>query len=696
MPKIDYNAAQTKYLFAFLVTVLVASVISVFPESYDTMNSWADQKKALANLQKAVSLPVNEEIGLTWAGPGWLAFAKVAHHVLGINLESSLIFINRVSYLTAVFIFSVFVFTQVRVKKKSLADYSGEFVLIATFFLSVNFTYFSTIPWSHFIALPFSCLFILLLCHYKHYQFYHYIFIGVVVGFLATIRMFSAQAIFAAVGVWFVYLLWRRKRTLVNTLNKSARIFALCSLGFVIAYLINGLILGELIIYNQYEGMTPYPLSELYSLRLTDFPVKFIQLFIDPCFLTDCSLNQWNKATVFIVNEVMDSVNSWTYPLILQIPIIGWVVFSFLIYLVFYWRYIPKLLDDPAVAISLIAAGAIIIGYSTALLAGADRLKFGYVRDFMDATFFLAMAAIRAMVLLNNLKEPKLLGVKKLLIISAAPIISIGLLQVSVSGNNFISFPDYVIKKIDAEIDCNYEECYLNPYYITSSGRHNFPLMFDDVVMKTTCAESGKSVFWYGKMSEYAYKRNQCDKGATIVFIPTLIGPSTKIVDPGYDGEYGGKIRIDWYPDYHFGDQILFGLSGNDVRYIEGDWSYPEKSYRWTDDKSARMSMSIDNRKPFILTANIAGYIRKAHPEVYVDVLIEEMLVDRWVINTKPFQDNSIVVPADVIPLDRKLDIEFVIHNPISPLDLGESLDSRDLGLAFRSVSMSPIQMMGK
>ncbi len=693
--KIDYKTEYVKYIFSFVVTALVASVLLVLPEPYHSMTGWADQTQVLTDLKKAVSVPADGEIGLTWAGPGWLALAKAAHDVLSIDLESSLIFINRLSYLAAVFIFSLFIFTQTGGKKKSLTDYSGALVLIATFFLSVNFTYFSTIPWSHFIALPFSTLVIFLLCSYRSHKFYHYILIGMLIGFLATIRMFSAQAILAAVGVWFVYLLWRKKQTFRYVLNTGVRIFAFSLLGFVLGYLINSLILGEVIIYRQYAGMTPYPLSELYGLRITDFPVKFVQLFIDPCFLTDCSLNQWHKETMFIVK---DGLNSWAYPLVLQIPIIGWVVFSWFIYIAFYWRQIPEILEDPVVAIALLAAGAIILGYSTALLAGADRLKFGYVRDFMDSTFFLTMATVRALTLFYERNRPNTTKRIRLLIISAAPIIAIAMLQIGIKGDNFIKFSSYAIQKIGAEVDCNNLECYLQPYYISSTGRHEFPSFMDDVVMKTTCAEGGKSVFWYGRASEYVYKRNQCDKGSTVVFIPTITSASTRIVGPGYDGLYGGKVRLDWYPDYQLGKEVIFGLSGNSAQYvdIESDWSVTEVKHRWTDGKRASLSMSVDSLKSLVLTAELAGFVRKDNPVVYVDVMIEGVSVGRWIIDSGLSQEYSVVIPSEVMPQDGRLDIEFVIKDPVSPLSLGESLDSRALGLAFYSMSIVLNQSIGE
>ena len=135
----------------------------------------------------------------------------------------------------------------------------------------------------------------------------------------------------------------------------------------------------------------------------------------------------------------------------------------------------------------------------------------------------------------------------------------------------------------------------------------------------------------------------------------------------------------------------MFGLSGNETQYIGGDWSGAEESYRWSDGKHVRMSMSVSvsDSESLVLIANVAGYITKKHPEVYVDVLIEEILVDTWFISSNLFKDYLVVIPAEVIPDDGKLDIEFVINNPISPFDLGESSDSRNLGLAFRDVSIS-------
>jgi hypothetical protein len=686
MFNLDINAVRVNYIFAFFVTIFVASIMPVFPDSYSTMHSWADQGQALADFNRAINIESDKDIGLTWAGPGWLALAKITHNIFGVNIESSLILINRISYLLAIFIFSNFIFIHLESNKKSRSDYLYAFILIATFILSVNFTYSSVIPWSHFIALPFSCAVILLLSKYRTFQFYHYIVIGMLIGFIATIRLFSAQAILAAAAVWFVYLLWRKRSTVKDVLNKGVRVLALCVLGFVLGYLVHSLILGELIIYRQYEGMTSYPLTELYNLRIIDFPVKFIQLFVDPCFFSDCSLNQWNKATTFIIN---DGVNSWKYPLLLQIPIIGWVAFSWLIYLVVYWRYIPKILEDPVVAIALLAGGAIIFAYTSVMLGGADRLKFGYVRDFMDATFFLTMATVRVMMLLSNFKDSKFSNKNKLAILFAAPIISILIIQLNISENNFIKFPGYAINKIGADVSCNKEECNLQPFYVSSTGKHNFPSEFDDVVMKTTCSEGGKSKFWYGRLSEYTYKRNQCLNGATIVFIPTITSASTRIVGSDYNGEYGGKIRLDFYPDYRLGDDILFGLSGNDVQYLDGGWSGAEKGYRWTDGDNAQLSMLINQKKAFVLTANVAGYIRKDHPEVRVDVLVEKILVGQWTISSDPFKNYTVNIPANVLPENGKLDLEFVIHNPISPLKLGESSDSRNLGLAVRNISIS-------
>lgn len=390
------NVSQIRLYSSLVGLLCVAFILPVFGDAYGTLSTWADQSQALKDLQRAINIEDGKTIGLTWAGPGWLALAKIIHLSLGLDPKGALILLNRVTYLSAVFIFTFFIFKQFEVAR--FKEFIAASLITLTFFFSSNFTYSSTIPWSHFVALPFSILVLYCMAEVQQHKYKAVFLLGVFLGFLASIRMFSAQALIIAAIIWFFYILLRSDNK-SGLLKEALKFLSFCVVGLLSGYLFSNLILGEFILFKQYDGLTPYPLSELYTLRVTDFPYKFIQLFIEPCFFTDCAINSWSRGHRFIV---ADGLNSWTYPLTLQIPVAGWLACVWLFIFIFRFKKIPHLFNDPVLAIGLLFVGAIVLGYSTALLTGADRLKYGYVRDFMDATFIFCMVTVRGICLITK------------------------------------------------------------------------------------------------------------------------------------------------------------------------------------------------------------------------------------------------------------------------------------------------------
>ncbi len=683
-------------LITSLLLVFCVAMLPTFGRPYDAMQGWVDQKAAVEFFNHALAGRFAHAFALNWMGPGWIAAGKTVTWLFGLESRSALLLINRISYLAASFGMIYFVFAHISggQRRGSWRAFLLAMLVAATLFLSVNFTHFSTVIWSHFIALPFIVWIIVTLGLTTSQRWPVTCFIGLLLGYLATIRVFEAAALSCAGAAWAAYILARRRSEWRQMLAPLTRHGAALAIGLALGYLLPALILGKLHIYIQYSDAVDYPESALYVMRLADLPIKLVQLFIDPCFFAVCDQVVWSKTTPLLA---MSDLKSFYWPVFLQAPILVWALTVWLWLLIRHTRRLPALLEDPAAAIAVLAAGGVIIGYCSILYLGSDRLKFGLIREFMSVTFLLALSAIRALYLCREADAPHSPRISTIasalrsgagqetVLLLLAPVIGILLLQLPIQGDAFFKFPRFSITRIEVTPRCEGNECSLDLAYVTADGRHAWPAFYDTAVVSIQCSEGGRPLLLFTRMADFRYHRDSCQMGAEIILQPTLTGLSLRVRDG-----YGAKTRIDWRAAYKPGSMLVFaGQNGSAVPYLQEGWSIGEAWGRWTDGDTARMALTLGARpaSDLRLRAELFGFVRKANPRIDVALYVNGRKIGDWVVtNNTAYETFEMRIPPDAILEDGTLMLDFAIANAKSPIQLGENTDRRKLGIGLKSL----------
>jgi hypothetical protein len=141
---------------------------------------------------------------------------------------------------------------------------------------------------------------------------------------------------------------------------------------------------------------------------------------------------------------------------------------------------------------------------------------------------------------------------------------------------------------------------------------------------------------------------------------------------------------------YRLGTVVDFRAQGNATEYTVAGWSHQENWGIWTKDREADICLPLDAPigAAATLTAELAAYVTAAHPVLRVDVCYAGVTLGEWSFDTAAPVRKSVSIPGDLIAQDQRPCFLFRVLNPASPAELGESDDSRRLGLGFRSLCL--------
>jgi hypothetical protein len=149
--------------------------------------------------------------------------------------------------------------------------------------------------------------------------------------------------------------------------------------------------------------------------------------------------------------------------------------------------------------------------------------------------------------------------------------------------------------------------------------------------------------------------------------------------------EAGGKRR----GLYRIGQNLQFHQSGNALQYTSYGWSH-EPHHSWTDGTYASLAVPISPiKKSLLLRAKVAPYGVKGKLERQrVEVFVNHQHIAHW--NVMAEQEELAVISLDVVH-GEELKITFFLPDAKSPFDLIGAPDKRQLGLAFKALSLSEI-----
>ena len=154
-----------------------------------------------------------------------------------------------------------------------------------------------------------------------------------------------------------------------------------------------------------------------------------------------------------------------------------------------------------------------------------------------------------------------------------------------------------------------------------------------------------------------------------------------------------------------YGMTIFFGLGGDSERVRVRGWSHTEPHFTWTDSHSAALGIRLLPAKhPIRLHFKMAGMNAPPRlPFQVVDVHVNSEKLATWEVGAQGIF--TLVVPRHFVAAAKqapgaappfiaepgtRLLIEFTIPNAISPHELGQSEDRRQLGLQVAELRIAP------
>ncbi|MEJ8854752.1 DUF6311 domain-containing protein [Variovorax robiniae] len=142
-----------------------------------------------------------------------------------------------------------------------------------------------------------------------------------------------------------------------------------------------------------------------------------------------------------------------------------------------------------------------------------------------------------------------------------------------------------------------------------------------------------------------------------------------------------------WTP----GKRMLTNDGGEGSNYLGSGWSNPEKWGNWSDGSTAELIIPLGDRIPESLTIEWFAFVSKAHPKQSVEVVIGGMSIRKFEVTSPDRNIVEIEIPRSAIDsngYDRRLPVQFKLSNSVSPLALGISDDSRNLGIGILALTV--------
>ncbi len=149
-----------------------------------------------------------------------------------------------------------------------------------------------------------------------------------------------------------------------------------------------------------------------------------------------------------------------------------------------------------------------------------------------------------------------------------------------------------------------------------------------------------------------------------------------------------GSIIISEPNVYEYGSQIKFGNEGNAKQYQGQGWSAPENNLTWTDGKSASLVIPVSQPQSDLIlnTTVLFSFVAGDIVNQKVNVYTNGNKLGEWDISSGG--NYMIKIPKEYIT-NTLLELIFELPNAVSPMELNVSDDTRSLGIAVQSISLS-------
>jgi FkbM family methyltransferase len=141
---------------------------------------------------------------------------------------------------------------------------------------------------------------------------------------------------------------------------------------------------------------------------------------------------------------------------------------------------------------------------------------------------------------------------------------------------------------------------------------------------------------------------------------------------------------------YPLGSPIEFSIEGNGIDYTGKGWGLPESWGTWTVSEQADIHLPLGSPLGCgaILSAEVMPFLTPLHPTLLVSVVYQDTLIGEWSFDRAGSVALTLNIGANLIAADSSPHFHFRITDPRSPAETSGSMDTRLLGLGFKSLCL--------
>jgi hypothetical protein len=416
MFKIILNPKNDYWISIFFGTLLTF----IFPSSgkgLHTLKFWNDQAMYVRGLNEVLN-GENTYGPLGYVGPAYIGLTRFIKQGLDITIGSSFIILNKISF--AIFFICLTYSILWAARKVLLLELNKTKIIFASFLIfgtnvfvlrTSQISKYIDVPWTNFLTM--ACWILTLLIWFisvkNNFKIDYFI-----MGLIAVIA-FQTRGIDGTLLLLLnIILIILIDSESIKRINR----FIFYLTGIVVGYFLIGILSKTFVIFSQYNDIETY----FPNYRKPDFQgiwTRFVQVFIDPCYYSFCSENNFQYLSE-------PGVESWKLPMLYQLPaLIPLVIIVLFIITILSFKVRLNNLDKNSRAIIQIAIVFYILsmikmsGYFTLIVINGSIIKYGLSREFMTTVFVL--------LLIFNFTLPILLAYQRNFLVVLSTTISVSL-----------------------------------------------------------------------------------------------------------------------------------------------------------------------------------------------------------------------------------------------------------------------------
>ena len=372
-------------------------------------DSWLDQKRDLSALRGVLADGRAAEIANDGIGPAYIAAAAVVHELTGLDAQDALVFLTRVAFVLSVACGVLLVRALVRrlVGPPPFVSLGAQVVFFSLVFAAGTW-HWSDVPWSHFFAAFLAVGLYAVRLVPPRFTVATAAGAGSALALLWLTRTFELLAVLVA---WALALALFAVFRLLGPRTLRAVHLVSGAVAFVATTAAVYLATGKRDMFFLYEGrlgkqsgnVQVGEVAETPTLSLSLVPTKLVQLFVEPCFDSLCTVSDYSgKASLSpLLTEEAGNLRLWSLPLGVQLPSLLLLPLCLLAVgtlVVVAARRRGRLAERARelrllVEMSL-ASAAIVVGYSASTLTGSPHLRYGFARDFLLPALLSGIVAV--------------------------------------------------------------------------------------------------------------------------------------------------------------------------------------------------------------------------------------------------------------------------------------------------------------